>query len=91
MILSQFIIDIENRLLLFLVSLVFFVPILVEYARTGLVPRIPTLITCGFIVIAAIQAFFSGMILETIEQKNKQNFELELIRTQSAMKDFDKE
>ena len=66
--------------LLLLISLIFFVPILIEYVNTGLVPKIPTLISCGFVVIAAIQAFFAGMVLETIEQKNKQDFELELIR-----------
>ena len=66
--------------LLLFVSLAFFFPILVDYARTGLVPRLPTLVTCGFVVIASIQSFFSGMILDTIEQKNKQEFELELIR-----------
>ena len=29
----------------------FFVPVLVEYAQTGLVERFPTLIVCGFAVI----------------------------------------
>ena len=63
-------------LLLLTLALIFFVPILVEYIRTGLVPRIPTLIVCGFAVIAAIQAFFTGMILETIQRKNRQDFEM---------------
>ena len=73
-------------LVLLLISLVFFAPILVEYARTGLVPKFPTLITCGFVVIAAIQAFFAGMVLETIEQKNKQDFEMELIHVNQKRK-----
>ena len=70
-------------LLLLVISAIFFLPILVEYAKTGLVPRIPTLISCGFVVIAAIQSFFTGMILQTIEQKNKQDFEMELIHARS--------
>lgn len=70
---------------LLIVSACFFIPILVEYARTGLVPRYPTLIVCGFVVIAAIQAFFSGMILDTIRQKNRQDFEICLLRIR---KDF---
>ena len=53
-----------------------------KYLRTGLVPNLPTLIVCGFTVIAAIQAFFSGLLLETINQKNRQDFEMELIRIQ---------
>ena len=65
---------------LLVIALLFFIPILVEYVRTGLVPRFPTLIACGFVVIAAIQAFFAGQMLETIGHKNRQDFELELIR-----------
>jgi len=55
-------------------------PVFVEFFRTGLVPRFPTLIVSGFLMIAAIQSFFSGMMLETIRQKNRQDFEIELIR-----------
>ena len=69
-------------LVLMLVSVGFFIPILVEYIRTGLVPKFPTLIACGFVAIAAIQSFFSGLILESIRHKNRQDFELELIRIQ---------
>ncbi len=63
---------------LVVVALIFFVPILRTYFATGLVPNFPTLIVCGFVVMAAIESFFSGMILETIYQKNRQDFEMEL-------------
>ena len=66
-------------LLLGAAALLFMLPILGEYLRTGLVPRFPTLIVCGFTAIAAIQAFFSGLILETINQKNRQDFEMRLM------------
>lgn len=69
-------------LVLMLLSVGFFIPILVEYIQTGLVPKFPTLIACGFVAIAAIQSFFSGLILESIRHKNRQDFELELIRIQ---------
>ena len=69
-------------MILVLLSLVFFIPVFMKYLRTGLVPNLPTLIVCGFTVIAAIQAFFSGLLLETINQKNRQDFEMELIRIQ---------
>lgn len=69
-------------IVLVLLSLIFFVPVFMKYLRTGLVPNLPTLIVCGFTVIAAIQAFFSGLLLETINQKNRQDFEMELIRIQ---------
>ena len=67
-------------LLLALLSVGFFVPVFAEYLRTGLVRRIPTLVVCGFTAVAAIQSFFSGLILETIKQKNRQDFEMELVR-----------
>ena len=70
-------------LVLMLLALGFFIPILVEYIQTGLVPKFPTLIACGFAAIAAIQSFFSGLILESIRHKNRQDFEMELIRIQN--------
>ena len=73
-------------LLLTLISIILFIPVFAEYFRTGLVPRFPTLIVSGFIMVAAIQAFFSGMILETVNRKNRQDFELELIRVQKEMR-----
>ena len=73
-------------LLLALVALIMFIPVITEYFQTGLVPRFPTLIVSGFVMIAAIQAFFSGMVLETINRKNRQDFELELIRVQKTTK-----
>ena len=68
--------------ILSVIALLLFVPVISEYFRTGLVPRFPTLIVSGFVMIAAIQSFFSGMMLETINRKNRQDFELELIRLQ---------
>ena len=37
-------------------------------------------IVCGFAAIAAIQAFFAGQTLQTMYQKNRQDFEMELNR-----------
>lgn len=59
-------------------SIAFLIPVLVKYSQTGLVPNFPTLFVCGFVMLAAIQSFFSGMILQTISQKNRQDFEMEL-------------
>lgn len=69
-------------LILILIALGFFIPVLVTYIKTGLVPSFPTLIVCGFTVIAAIQSFFSGLQLQTIVQKNRQDFEMVLVRNQ---------
>ena len=55
-----------------------FVPILMKYIHTGLVPNFPTLIVCGFIEMAAIISFFAGLILATIVEKDRQQFEFRL-------------
>ncbi len=67
-------------LALALISMCFFVPIVDTYIKTGLVPNFPTLIMYGFTMLAAIQSFFSGLTLQTIVQKNRQDFEMELQR-----------
>lgn len=76
-------------LLLTVIAFSFFVPILIEYVNTGLVPNFPTLIVCGFVFVVAIQAFFTGLILETLRRKDKQDFELDLIRVNYSIKKGD--
>ena len=76
--------------MLLLLAMIYFFPILLEYFETGLVPNFPTLIVCGFVVLAAIQSFFSGLILETIYQKNRQDFEMNLYRVCDEKKRLNK-
>ena len=59
-------------------SVGFLIPILVKYSQTHLVPNFPTLFVCGFVMLAAIQSFFSGMMLEVMAAKDRQDFEMEL-------------
>ena len=73
-------------LVLMLISLIFLLPVLVTYGKTGLVPRFPTLIVCGFVAVAAVQSFFAGKILQTIYQKNRQDFEMDLYRVMDEFK-----
>ena len=63
---------------LMLLSAGFFIPVLFEYFATGLVFKFPTLIVCGFVALAALISFFSGVILSTINEKNRQDFEMQL-------------
>ncbi len=77
-------------LILALVSIGFFVPVFLEYVRTGLVPKFPTLIMSGFMMVAAIQSFFAGLILQTSVQKNRQDFEMELINCNNIYKSMRK-
>lgn len=73
-------------LLLTLIAAIFFVPILVTYARTGLVPDFPTLIVCGFVEMAALMSLFAGVILQSLRQKDRQQFEMNLIRISEFQK-----
>lgn len=70
-------------LLLMLAALILMIPILGEYFETGKVPRFPTLIVCGFMVLAGIQAFFAGMILDVMAAKDRRDFEYRLNRISS--------
>ena len=65
-------------LLLLVVSLLFFLPVLFEYFATGLVPRFPTLIVCMFTLMAALQLFVAGLILSTLQERDKRRFEFQL-------------
>lgn len=62
-------------LVLVAVAAILFIPIFVDYLATGLVPRFPTLIVSGFMVLAGIQSFFAGMILSILAAKDKKDFE----------------
>ena len=66
-------------LLLAIISIGFFIPVAFTYAETGLVPNFPTLIVCGFTMIAALLSLFTGMVLQTLRQKDRQDFEMNLI------------
>lgn len=64
--------------LLAMLSIIFVVPVFRTFLITGVVPKYPTLIVCGFTMIAAIQSFFAGLQLNTIVQQKRQDFELNL-------------
>ena len=55
------------------------VPVLAEYFATGLVLKFPTLIVCGFMVLAAIQSVFTGLLLSVMLSKSKNDFEMRLL------------
>lgn len=72
--------------ILAVISAVFFIPIITTFIRIGLVPNFPTLIVCGFTMIAAIQSLFTGLQLQTMVQKNRQDFEMNLHRVENEKK-----
>ena len=73
--------------ILMAIAVGFFVPVLIDYINTGLVAKFPTLIVCGFVGLAAVQSFFAGMILQNIAQKNRKDYEMDLIKLAIRSKD----
>lgn len=63
-------------IILFLISACFVTPVLIEYFDTGLVPRFPTLIVCGFLVLLAMLLWSCGLILEVLVKKHRQLYEI---------------
>lgn len=66
--------------LLAAIAVGFFIPVFAVYVKTGLVPNFPTLIVCGFTFMAALLSLFAGLELQNGVQKNRQDFEMNLIR-----------
>ena len=75
---------------LLILGIGFFIPVFVTFLETGRVGKIPTLIVCGFAVLGAIQSLFSGLVLQTMVQKNRQDFEMELQRIQEQYNNLEK-
>ncbi len=69
-------------------STLFLIPVVKIYIETRMVPNFPTLIVCGFVMIAALYSLFSGMVLQTIYQKNRQDFEMELYRVTKEIQPY---
>lgn len=70
------------------VALAFFCPVLIKYLSEGIVTRMPTLVTSGFMAIAALIAWFSGIVLSTLVSQNKQNFEFRLHAASDKFKEM---
>lgn len=75
-------------LLLLLVAVCVFIPaVWLPYLATGLVKNFPTLIVCGFVCMAALFSFSTGLVLDTIVQKEKQQFEFRLQQVDMQFKE----
>lgn len=64
--------------LLFIIGIIFLIPVMIDYFNTGLVPKMPSFMASIFFFICGIQSFFGGLILESIVKRSKQEFEIKL-------------
>lgn len=65
-------------LILIVLAVGFFIPVFSDYLHTGLVERFPTLIVCGFSAISGIISLFTGLILSTLKNRERREFEFRL-------------
>ena len=65
-------------LFLFVLAAVFFVPVLIDYFETGLVPRFPTLIACAAVMTSSLLSFFCGCILDAHVVSNRKDAEIQI-------------
>ena len=56
----------------------FFIPVFVDYLKTGLVERFPTLFASIAVMIVSILLFICGLILDTVVKTNRKDFEARL-------------
>ena len=70
-----------------IISLIFFIPVFVDFINTRYVEKVPTVVVCCFVFMASIQSFFAGMILNALKQKERQDFEMNLHRVSRQLPD----
>lgn len=78
-------------LLFLLISVVIGLPAYIGYFQTGIVEKFPSLIVSCFGLTVALLSFITGVILQVIVKKEKQNYELYLnqLRMIESFKKFD--
>ena len=69
-----------------IISIVFGYPVFHEYFKTGLVPRLPTLVFSGFMLIIAILNLITGLILNVVIKKHRIIYEYMLINIKTNSK-----
>ena len=65
-------------LIMAMLAVILFVPVLYDYLQTSLVPRFPTLIVSGFLMLSSMLSLACGLILDTIAKNNRKSFELHM-------------
>jgi len=64
-----------------ILSLIFGIPVVIEYFKIGLVPRFPTLIVACIFLLISLLLYITGIILQVIVKKHRQLYELYHLRT----------
>ena len=73
--------------LLFVFSMILFIPVFVDYIETGIVLRQPTLVVSMFVLLSSLLSFVVGLILDIQVKHSHQNFEVQLNLISMILKD----
>lgn len=65
-----------TALVCLVIAIILGIPVLGDYAKTGLVPKFPSLIVAGFMAVIALLLSITGVILNVVAKKHRQLFEL---------------
>lgn len=71
-------------LLLIILAIVAAVPVFVEYAQTGLVPRIPTMLGSMAFAGCGALSFTTGLILDTVANSHRRQWEIDVHKAASG-------
>lgn len=63
-------------LLFLILSVLFFIPVFIDYAKTGIVPKFPTLIVSMVFLIVSTLSFSVSLILDSVRKNSRQQFEI---------------
>ena len=63
-------------LILWIIALIFFVPVFMDFLATGYVVKVPTVIVSGITAVMGTLSFVCGVILDVVVKKHRQLYEL---------------
>ena len=63
-------------LLFLILSIFFFTPVFIDYARTGVVPKFPSLIVSTALFVVSSLSFGIALVLDSVRKNSRQQFEI---------------
>ncbi|MBQ3328864.1 MAG: glycosyl transferase, partial [Eggerthellaceae bacterium] len=66
-------------LILVVLGLAFGIPVVAEFAATGLVPRLPTALLAVALVLLGMLSLVCGLVLDTVVKGTRKQYELHVI------------
>lgn len=63
-------------LLFLILSVVFFIPVFIDYTKTGIVPKFPSLIVSTALFVVSALSFSASLILGSVRKNGRQQFEI---------------